>query len=234
MIKLKCSLVYPVSLSSGDWEAGGGESRPPEGDREPAEGERQAGVHARCPQSRVQAAHRGSPPAIGAPPAPAAVCPAPPNHAPQHGHPGSAQPGDCEARARRQRGECGQASALRHQAHLPGWRWWDVLHRWRQPEHASGGGIHPSRHTQQPEPHIHLPEHDGAREPFALLRVLLQGPQAQQQQRRPVLGLPQLAHPPGPLSEGSARCKAEKQTLWPKASMRIDCAPHFSSSSSVF
>lgn len=55
-----------TSYSTGNREAGGGEGRPAERDRDPAEGERQAGVHACCPQSRVQAAHRRAPPAIRA------------------------------------------------------------------------------------------------------------------------------------------------------------------------
>ena len=110
-------------LSKGDREAGGGESRPAEGDRDPAEGEGQAGVHAGCPQSRVQAAHGGAPPVDRAPaaaPAAAAVYPPPPDHAPQHGHSGSDEPGGGEARAGGRRAGCGQASAFRHQAHMPG------------------------------------------------------------------------------------------------------------------
>lgn len=220
--KLTCSCSrssaqpHFLFLFTGDREAGGGESRPAEGDWKPAEGERQAGVHAGRPQPCVQAPHRRAPPAVRAPAAPAAVHPPAPDHAPQHGNPGSNEPSGREARAGGWRGGAGQAPALRHQAHLPGWRRRqrrDVLHRWRQPEHAGGGGVHPGRHTQRPESHIHLPEHAGARKPLTLLRVLLQGPPAQQQQRRPVLRLPQLAHPPGPLSEGSARHSWETNTV---------------------
>ncbi|KAK5885950.1 hypothetical protein CesoFtcFv8_017035 [Champsocephalus esox] len=64
------------------------------------------------------------------------------------------------------------------------------------------GRVHPGCHAQRAQPHIHLPEHAGTREPLALLRVLLQGPPAEQQQRGSVLRLPQLPHPPGPLSGG--------------------------------
>ncbi|RVE56845.1 hypothetical protein OJAV_G00210330 [Oryzias javanicus] len=204
-----------------DGEAGGGEGRPAEGDREPAEGERQAGVHAGRSQPRVQAAAlRASPAAAAA--AAAAVRPAAAVHAPRRGLQGPDEPGGGEAGAGRRRRRPEQTAALRHQAHLHQRRRRRrlVLPGRGQPEHAGGGGVHPGHHAQRPQPHIHLPQHAGAGEPLTLLRVLLQGPPAEQQQRRgPVLRLPQLPHPPGPLRG------QEEVTLWSNSGINCPFTP---------
>ena len=113
----------------------------------------------------MQAPHGGAPPVVRAPAAPAAVRPPAPDYALKLGNPGSNEPSGSEAGAGGHRGWGGKAPALCHQAHLPGWRGcqrWDVLHGWRQPEHAGRGSVHPGSHAQRPKPHIHLPEYAGA------------------------------------------------------------------------
>ncbi|CAG5866212.1 unnamed protein product [Menidia menidia] len=90
----------------------------------------------------------------------------------------------------------------------------DVLPRRRQPQHAGGGGVHPGGHAQRAQPHLHLPQHAGAREPLALLRVLLQGPPALQQQRGPAPRPPQPPPPPGALGRGGGGGGGTGQTLW--------------------